>query len=91
MHTCNRRNSVTGVTVSQQPTARAYYYAVRQPGPGELIAEGTERECRQAAARALGRETLRGCPTAPSERGTLYFEPGVAYDEAPAVELVTTA
>ncbi len=56
--------------------------------PARLICTGTERECRHAAAKALGRGTLRGCPSAPSDRGVIYYAPGYDYDDAPSVELV---
>jgi hypothetical protein len=68
---------------------RAYFHPPRQTGEGELIAEGSERACRRAAARALGRPNLRGCLTAPSEQGIFYFEPAVGWEDAKAVELTT--
>ena len=60
-------------------------HSFRRP---EIICTGSERDCCRAAAKALGRTTLRGCPQAPSAVGTVYYAPGHGDDTAPYVELV---
>jgi hypothetical protein len=71
---------------------RAYYCddPQRVTEPKELICRGTERECRRAAAKALGKDTLRGCPQYQTRRGIAYCAPGYSHypESAPSVELV---
>jgi len=45
-----------------------------------LLCSGSERECRQAAAMALGHDSLRGLRTAPSSDGVYYYS-GESYVE----------
>ncbi len=51
-----------------------------------LIASGSETDCRKAAAKALGRRSLRGLVQAPSARGVYYYES--ASEDAAYAEIV---
>jgi hypothetical protein len=54
-----------------------------------LVAEGTEREVRRAAAKALGVDTLRGLAQAPTDRGVRYYAPGADDHGGASVEVVS--
>lgn len=53
----------------------------------KLIATGSERDCRRAAARALGVDNLRGLAQAPTERGVRIYGRGADDHCGESVEL----
>jgi hypothetical protein len=54
-----------------------------------LVAEGTERDVRRAAAKTLGVDTLRGLVQTPTDRGVRYYAPGADDHDGASVEVVS--
>lgn len=54
----------------------------------QIICTGTESECRKAAAKALGRASLRGLTQCPTAHGISYYGAGSTDDDGESVEIV---